>query len=147
MVNSSYFKNIKETEIIEQIKNITDVDVLLSCICNYENNNLILDYRYFKYSATNTNYIYIINHIVKTINHILNTHNLFNVYVCMQYLSVLDIDKHSHFIYNISNTLKIKFPDKLNKCHVYNAPYIFTNIYNLISTFVDKKTQEKIKFL
>ena len=142
-----YFKHIKENDIIQQIKNIKDINELLLAICNCEHNNIILDYRFFKYIANKNNYDFIICHIVSTISNILKNHDQFNVYVCMQYLSIMDIDKHGQFIYSISNKLKTEFPDKLDKCHVHNAPYVFTNIYNLISTFVDKKTQEKINFI
>ena len=82
---------------------------------------------------------------MSSIEDILKTHNQFIVHIFMKSLTISEIDKHKTFIYKLSDTLKQKFPDKLDTCFVYRAPFIFSHIYNIISIFIDKKTQKKIK--
>ena len=48
---------------------------------------------------------------------------------------------------NFINYLKDKYPEKLAKCYVYNAPFIFTQIFNIVSMFIDKETQKKIELV
>jgi hypothetical protein len=47
----------------------------------------------------------------------------------------------------MSEVLKTTFPDKLNICNVYNAPFIFSKVISIIGAFVDKKTQQKMKLM
>jgi hypothetical protein len=47
----------------------------------------------------------------------------------------------------MSEVLKTTFPDKLNVCYVYNAPFIFSKVISIVGAFVDKKTQQKIKLI
>jgi ribosomal protein S17E len=65
----------------------------------------------------------------------------------MKKISLSDIDKHKIFIQNISTYLKEKYPDKLLKCFIHNAPFVFKQIFNIISTFIDKETQKKIELV
>ena len=51
------------------------------------------------------------------------------------------------FAVNITNLLNEEFPDKLIKCYIYNAPFIFSQIITLVSKFIDKKTQNKIELI
>jgi len=119
----------------------------LQNICHQNINNIYLDYRYFKFLAHEDNYAIIIQHILSSIENILKTHDLFVVHIYMKSLTITEIDKHKMFIYKLSDTLKQKFPNKLDTCFVYRAPFIFSHIYNMISIFIDKKTQKKIKVI
>jgi hypothetical protein len=65
----------------------------------------------------------------------------------MKNLNIIDIDKHKSFIHNIAGFLKEKYPQKLSKCYIYNAPFVFAQIYNIISLFIDKDTQKKIELV
>jgi hypothetical protein len=65
----------------------------------------------------------------------------------MKNLTIVDVDKHKEYIAYISEIFKDKYPDKLAKCYVYNAPFIFTQIFNIISVFIDKDTQKKIELV
>ena len=86
-------------------------------------------------------------YITNNIDNILLTNNEFVVHVSMKKITLSDIDKHKIFIQNISTFLKEKYPDKLLKCYVYNAPYVFKQIFNIISVFIDKETQKKIELV
>ena len=37
-----------------------------------------------------------------------------------------------------------KYPDKLYKCYIYNASFIFESLLKIISTFIEKDTLNKI---
>ena len=113
-------------------------------ICKLCGDSIILDYLYFKHFATNATYDLITNSITNKIDTILETNNSFTVHVNMKSLSIVDIDKHMAYIQYISTHLKEKYHKKLLQCYIYNASYIFKNVYNIIKIFIDKETQQKI---
>ena len=51
------------------------------------------------------------------------------------------------FIKFFAETLKTRFPDKLEKCFVYDVSFVFYQCYSIISNFLDKKTQQKIQLI
>jgi prophage DNA circulation protein len=65
----------------------------------------------------------------------------------MNSITLLHIEKYFPFIQQISEVLKTTFPDKLNTCYIYNAPYIFSKLFSVVSMFIDKKTQQKIQLV
>jgi hypothetical protein len=123
---------------------------ILLAFCNSNNENeIILDYRYFKV-LSNLNCIHydsIIQHVVDVIHATIEKKELFIIHVCLKSLSLTDIDKYYHFICKISEILKTTFPDKLDKCFIYKAPFIFSQVFTIVSAFVDKKTLAKIELV
>ena len=136
----------------ENIKNnqefIAFTELLYKDFCYVKNdNNIYINYKSFKRISSffkHSNNHYIINYLIKVINNVLNKYELFNIYANLGSLTLLDIDKNKEFIKNISVILKQQFPDKLDKCFICNAPFIFTQLFNMISFLIDKKTQKKI---
>jgi hypothetical protein len=63
----------------------------------------------------------------------------------MKTLTVLEIDKHMIFIQSISALLKETYSNKMNKCYVYNATFVFSKVLKLVSLFIDPETQQKIE--
>jgi hypothetical protein len=122
-------------------------DVLSKLCFALDSQNIILDYRYFKFIASVDNYDLLVCYIVSVIQSVLNKHETFILHVNLDSLTLLHIEKHFSFIKNISEVLKTTFPDKLNICNVYNAPFIFSKIISIIGAFVDKKTQQKMKLM
>lgn len=120
---------------------------ILNGLCIIKDNAILLNYIYFKYFATNKTYNHIVNFITNNIDKILVKSQYFCVCVNMKSLTLGDLDKHKVFIQNISIFLTEKYPDKLSKCYIYNAPFIFSRIYKVVSTFIDKTTQEKIELV
>jgi hypothetical protein len=133
-------------QMMDDIKkgNLNDI---LSKLSFVNKNALMLNYTYFKYLATETTYNYIFMYIINNIDTILSKNTDFILHVNMQKLSLSDIDKHQKFMNNLSIVLKEKYPNKLLKCYIYNAPFMFKQMFNLISVFVDKETQEKIELV
>jgi hypothetical protein len=132
------------------IKNKTMNDLLLG-FCNVnEHNEVILNYSYLKIIKQLIQTMdndFIIDHVVQMIDLVLTKNVYFTVHVSLKSLTISDIEKYYSFISNISETLKKKFPDKLEKCFIYNAPFIFSQIFNIISSFVDKPTIAKIQLV
>ena len=107
-------------------------------------NEIILDYRIFKLIAMSETYTIIIETIMDIIERVLDKSNMFTIHVCLKTLTLKELDNHYTFICNISETLKNKYTDKLDKCYIYNAPFIFSHAISIVSKIVDKKTQQKI---
>ena len=112
-----------------------------------KNNDIVLDYRYFKFLSRPENYEAIIQHIIYVIQNVLKTQELFVFHVNMSSTTLLHIEKYFGFIKQMSEILKTMFPEKLKVCYIYNAPYIFSNLFAVISAFIDKRTQQKIKLV
>jgi hypothetical protein len=134
-------------EVASKIKNASSIYDLMHLICYPKDNIIVLDYRYFKHIANASSYDFISTYMLNNIDTILINHSKFNAVICIKSLTVGDIEKHMGFIKHISEQLKKKYENKLDKCLIYNAPFIFKQIYNIISSFIDKETQLKIQLV
>jgi hypothetical protein len=136
--------SVKDSEIVDQFK----WEDVLNGLCYINNECVILNYLYFKNLALNETYNIIINYITFNIDKVLATNNKFTIYINnMKHFSLKDIEKHKTFVQTISVYFKNKYPTKLEKCVVYNAPFIFTQFINIVSMFIDKETQKKIELV
>jgi hypothetical protein len=134
---------ISSKTIIDKIKR-GDWDSILHNLCNINDNAIIVDYTCFKLVANISTYDVIIMLICKNIDNILLTNDTVSIHINLKTLSVLDIDKHKQFIQHFACFMKEKYPNKLAKCYVYNAPFVFAQLLNVLSLFIDKETQSKI---
>ena len=121
-----------------------DLNSVLNKITWIKCDIIFIDYRYFKLFASNETYELVINRVKNNLNIILTNYDTFTVNACMKSLSITDAEKHRHFLCNISKIFKEEYPDKLSQCVIYNAPYIFARVFDIIRVFVDKPTQKKI---
>jgi hypothetical protein len=139
-----FLKSDSSEKIIEKVKN-GEIEEILNNLCFVnETNSIVLNYLYFKYIATKETYKYIMDFIINVIDKCLIHKSSFSVFVNMKGMKLIDIDKHRHFIQNMSTLLKDRYPNKLEKCFIHNAPIIFTQLYSVICLFIDKETQTKI---
>jgi hypothetical protein len=143
---SENIENNSSKKIIDKVRKGEWNDILKG-LCSIKENCIILNYIYFKHLAKDETYTYILNYITNNIDKILLKNNEFIVHVNMKNLTIVDIDKHKEYIKYISEFLKDKYPEKLAKCYVHNAPFIFTQIFNIVSMFIDKETQKKIELV
>jgi hypothetical protein len=141
---SEKHKNIKKSIVKKSNIVMKYEDVLPNLCFIYKDNNIMLDYRYFNCFIKETDYDKIFKHFYNLIVEILNNYSSFNIHIYIKSLSILDLEKYYSFISNISQIMKDAFPDKLDKCYIYNASFIFTQLIKIIGKFIDKKTQEKI---
>ena len=140
-------ENIKKYKKTIHINKKTNIQGILENLIKINNDDIVLDYRYFKLIAIPENYNLIIETIVCKIKNYLIYNNNFIIHVYMKNITLTDVDKHYSFICKIAELFKTEFPDKLEKCYIYNAPFIFTHIFSSILSFIDKKTQLKIQII
>jgi hypothetical protein len=118
---------------------------LLYNFCHVETNNeIIINYKFFKIINTIIDNNNILGYLIFIIENILKKYTSFIIHVYIENLTILEIDKNKIFIQYMSTILKEKFPDKLELCNIYNAPYVFKQIYSFLSILIDKKTLSKI---
>jgi hypothetical protein len=120
---------------------------ILGKLCREKNDYIVIEYPYFKFIATVETYDTIVSLICSHIEKILKNKETFSVYLNLKMLTLVDIDKHKNFIQYLSTFLKDKYPQKMDKCYIYNAPFVFSQLFHIISMFIDKETQGKIVVL
>ncbi len=120
---------------------------VMNHLCHIKDNCIILDNYYFKLFAAKETYDIILAHIFNSIDTILSTHDNFVVHINMKGLTLADIDKHMSFINNVSTFFKDKYPNKLTRCFVHNAPFVFSKLLKLLSILIDTETRNKIEVL
>lgn len=135
------------SEVAIKVATIVSIDEIIGLICRAEGNVLVADYRYFKYAGSLSSYNAIIAQVIKSIDQILETYPDFVAHMCIKTLTVSDIDKHMEFIKTFCSTLKMRYQNKMSKCYVYKAPFIFSQIYGIVSCFIDKDTRTKVELV
>ena len=120
---------------------------VLNYLCRINDNIVIINHKIFKHFATNETYPIISNYVINHLDNILTKHNSFRVYINMKELTMRDIDKHKKYIIDVSKFLQEKYPNKLEKCEIINAPSIFKCLYNIVSILLDSDTKKKIAIL
>jgi len=138
------FDDINKDQIILHFQN-GNFDYILNNFCKRNKNELIINYLYFKYLGNSNTYELFVKIVLNHIDNILTEYESFNVHVSIKKLNIIEINKHIDFIRNVSNLLKEKYQNQMRKCNVYNASNLFSQIYEIISPFIDKDTQEKIE--
>lgn len=118
---------------------------LLNYFCQVKENDIIINYYYFKYLGTSQTYNIFTNLVVGHIDNILQNYENFNVHVSIHKLSVMEIHKHLSYIRNVSELLKTKYQNKMEKCCIYNSSNLFSQIYEIILPLIDIDTQKKIE--
>jgi hypothetical protein len=120
---------------------------LLKKFCNIKTNNEIeLNYKYFKIINTFIEKNEILNYMMYIIENVLTKYQTFVIHANIEKLTLLEVEKNKDFIQNMSCILKDRFPDKLEKCFIHEGSFIFKQIYNLLSIFIDKTTLKKVYF-
>lgn len=148
--NTDVFSKINDSSFSEKIiSNIKNGNFHEIChgICNNKDNVIIIDYRYFKHFASKDTYEFILNHITTHINNVVTNYDTFIVHVNIKNLTVVELDKHKNFIHYMSNYMQETYPNKMTKCYIHNPPFVFSQIFNILCTFIDKETIQKIEVI
>lgn len=142
------FNNITNfSESINMKINENKLQELLYNFCHIKiNNEITINYKYFKLINKFIDKNNILNYLIFIVDNILKNYDTFIAHVNIEKLTLLDIDKNKDFVMGMSNTLKDRYPDKLEVCLIYECSFIFKQLYNVLSLFIDKKTLKKIKF-
>jgi hypothetical protein len=124
-----------------------EIQELLRQFCHVKaNNEISINYECFKRVNIFIEKSLILNYLIYTIETVLKSYDTFTVHANIKKVTLLEIDKNKDFIFEMSNILKTRFNDKLDLCFIYEGSFIFKQIYNLLSTFIDKSTMNKIRF-
>ena len=146
-INSLFNKSTNTSELIISKIHACDLNFILNGICYIKDDALVIDYKFFKHFASIKTYDIIQQYFINNIETILSKFVTFTVYLNMKSLTISQLDKHRNFLTQISSVLKARYPDTLSKCYVYDAPFVFSQLYNIISIFVDKETLCKIQIV
>lgn len=145
----TYFSRKNKDHIDLHIKFTSASDIMYDFCHVEQGNHIILNYIYFKYIIKHsiTTYDNIIHYLLNIMHSVLKEYNKFVIHMNIQYLILVDIDKYYLFIKQISQVMKETFPEKLKTCYIYNPPFVFSKLFSIISIFIDKDTQKKIKIM
>jgi len=140
--------HIKSSQIAEKIKQRKYAEILDGFI-RLNGDGFIVEPKYLKQFANPYTHELIINYMDKLTIDLLASGQLetFNIYINLQSLSLVDLDKNIAFFKTLSTLFSDRYPDKLNKCYIYNASIIFETIFKMIRGFVDKETLSKIQIV
>jgi len=132
---------------VQELIKVGNNDEIVKGICNIRDDTVVINYVFIKYIANHTTYEFILSIIAQNITLLLETCELFTVHFNAQYLTLSDVDKHKQFIYTAAQYFKSQYPNKLNKCYIYNSPSIFKQIFSVVKCAIDKETIGKIKLI
>lgn len=135
--------HIKSNQILTKIKQ-NKIQEVLEGYAHIKDDAIVMDLKYSKYYANQYTYDIMTNYIDNLVSQLTNKFSVFNVYINIQSLSLTDIDKHNAYFKYIALFLSDKYPDRLNKCYIYNASAIFETVLNIMNRFIDKETQDKL---
>jgi hypothetical protein len=138
---------LKNYDLFKQYRHLYTNEQITNNICYIHENNVIIQYAFFKQFGNKNNYDIITQHIVNSINSILINYDSINVHFSLHKMDLLDLEKHYDFLLCICKLMQSAYPDKLNKFNIYQPPFIYSKIYSIISTFIDKTTRSRIKLV
>ena len=118
---------------------------ILNKICFMEGDKVFIDYKIMKQVLHVNTYDIVFEHLINVTKEILLHNEFINIHVCLKGLTITDMDKHRNFAIRIIKTFSEQFPNKLNVCNLYKTPAIFSQIFALVSMFIDKVTTHKIR--
>jgi hypothetical protein len=133
-------------KIISKLKKGDFTDIFENFI-QIDNNHITIHYIYFKHFASNSTYDFLTSLITNKIDLIIDKYDNFIVHFNVKSFTLIEMDKHKTYIYSISNYFKDKYPNKLEKCYIYNSSFLINQLYNIVSSFIDKDTMKKIEFI
>ena len=136
----------EKNEIMKQITE-GNAEYIFNGFCRIENGVMILSYSFFKCFATEQTYDILTQILVKKLETLLSDIGHFVIYLNMDRCSINQLNKHHKYFTSLSLMFQDMYPDKLQKCYLFNTSKSITNIYSVINMFVDKDTFSKIEIV
>jgi hypothetical protein len=134
-------------QVYNYIKRASSPQEILDKICYIIDNCIYMDYRYFKPVGNDAVYEPLLAHIINKIKQVLSVSHALIAHVSLKGFSIREMDKHVNFFKRVSIVLDAHYPQKLTTCYVYNASSIFTQLFSLLSYFIDKDTLKKMQLV
>jgi hypothetical protein len=117
---------------------------ILNKIAFATKNEVFLNISILKLIASPVTYPNITSHIYKLLKDTATTYKTVVVHVYLKTINLSDLDKHKTFVIDMIKKCNDELPDILDVCYMYKAPFVFAQIYSVISVFIDKETKQKI---
>ena len=121
----------------------TPADILNKLI-SANKNEVFLNVSIFKLIASENTYSQIVSHVYQLLKETSTTYGTVVVHVYLKTLTLSDLDKHKTFVMDMIKRFNDELPDILDACYMYKAPFVFAQIYSIISVVIDKDTKKKI---
>jgi len=131
-------------QVYNYIKQASSPQEILDKICYIIDNCIYMDYRFFKPVGNPAVYEPLVAHIIEKFRQVFLISPSLIVHVSLKGFSIREMEKHMNFFKHISVILDTHYPNKLSSCYVYNASSIFTQVFSLLSYFIDKDTLNKM---
>jgi hypothetical protein len=109
-----------------------------------DKNEIFLNISILKLIASPITYPNITTHIYTLLKNTATTYKTVVVHVYLKTINLSDLDKHKTFVIDMIKKCNDELPDILEICYMYKAPFVFSQIYSVISVFIDKDTKQKI---
>jgi hypothetical protein len=140
--------HIKTSQITEKIR-LGKFNEILDGFIRVNAKGLVIDPKFLKQFANQHTYGLIVNYMEQLIIQLLTTmrQDTFNMYINLQSLSLVDLDKNLSFFKSLATYFSDKYPDKLNICYIYNASIIFETIFKMMKNFIDPETLSKLEII
>lgn len=117
---------------------------ILNKMMSTNKNEVFLNVAIFKLIASETTYSQIVSHVYKMLKDTSSTYGTVVVHVYLKTITLSDLDKHKTFVMDMIKRFNDELPDILEVCYMYKAPFVFAQIYSIISVVIDKDTKKKI---
>ena len=138
--------NNRTEKIMAKIKQ-GNLQYILNGLCNMKDDVIFIDFKYFKFFAERVTYQLITQVVMNHCDLVLQSFPKFIVHLNISSFNISQLDKHRAYITQISHLFANKYPDTLKICYVYNASFVFAQLFNIISLFVDKDTLQKVHLI
>lgn len=117
---------------------------ILNKLMSTNKNEVFLNIAIFKLIASETTYSQIVSHVYQMLKDTSTTYGTVVVHVYLKTITLSDLDKHKTFVMDMIKRFNDELPDILEICYMYKAPFVFAQIYSIISVVIDKETKKKI---
>jgi len=117
---------------------------ILNKLISANKNEVFLNVAIFKLIASETTYSHIVSHVYKILKETSAAYGTVVVHVYLKTITLSDLDKHKTFVMDMIKRFNDELPDILDICYMYKAPFVFAQIYSIISVVIDKETKQKI---
>lgn len=144
-----FFKKDQKMKIAQYVSEQYDINSLLENTAYIIPNTpkVFIDYPMFKHFANESNYHYIVNHVLKLFEYAIETYGHYVVHINLDTLTVTAAERYKSIII-LFNTECIpretQFIKYLKEWYVYNPPHVFTMIQKILQTVIENQVMEKV---
>ena len=125
-----------------------DLHGLFHKVCNYRDNTIDIDSRYFKLLIKHKIDIQLIqDYICNVVEKVLLTHSKYEIHANAESLSIFDFEKYKIFIHEMTNAFRAKFTNRLEKCYLYNTSILFKLMHGFFKRVMSKEDLDCIVFV